>query len=478
MKNIKTIYFAVFTGIFLFVVTGCSKVENELTQGTDYTLNTQQDVAQFKTTEGIRTLTISGNNITDVSMLSFKTVKTLIIENTSIKNLSLPQLTSVTSSLIIQNNDVLESVNMLTNFKFLNGNLNIVNNKLLTDISGFLQLKVFKGNLLITDNVLLGENLTCTSTSIGFCVIKYLLENSIISGTITLSNNHPKAVTDASLIGVITGGNIISYTLGSKADIENFAPQSDTVQNLTISGIDITDNVLSLIKDRIKGVKGTVSITNTSIKTTENFFEAIKCNGSIILRNNLELTNPQGFKGYILINGDLIIENCPKLNYWGTPRGGAGFSGVVRIEGSLKLNPVPEMAEGGAGLISLIYVGGDFEIVGDRTKGGIYNLDTWYQLGGGIKHIGGSLIYNNHYMVNGLGGFENLEYLGGDVTILDNGVTAGTIPLQSLTNQVGFCLIKKFLDSGIIKKSNPTIQLRVKPGDPFIEVNTLIPCNK
>ncbi len=278
--------------------------------------------------------------------------------------------------------------------------------------------------------------------------------------------------------GTAVPSGIHSYTLSSKADVENFGPLSDTVQNLSISGIDITDQVFFKLKSRIKAIKGTITIDGTSITTTENFFEYVSCKGSIVLKNNLQLMNPNGFKNYTLINGDLKIENCPDLYYWGTPAGQAGFSKIARIEGSLKLNPVPRMDAGGNGFVALTYVGGDFEIVGDPAKGEIWNLDTWYQQGGGIKHIGGSLTYKNHYKVNGLGGFQHLEYLGGDVFILDNGGAAsGYIPLQSQTNMVGFCLIRKFRDNGVMKKINPVIQLRTAPGTALIDVNTLIPCS-
>ncbi len=480
MRKILNAYMKLLSLMFLALLAfSCSKqLQDPNMEGADFTLRSQADVAAFKNTDNIRTLTITGDNITDLSALQFKTVKNLIIDNTSLISLSLPQLTSVTVSLDIKNNAKLETINGLNNFKFMNGTLSITNNKVLNNIAGLLKLKVFQGSLDVQNNAVLGENQRCLSAETGFCVIKYLLNNSILKGKVTLSNNHPGAATDPEKIGVIAGGDILSFTLGSKSDIEQFSPPSDTVQNLTISGKDITSEVIAMVKSRVRVIKGILTVENTAIGTTENFLEQIKCEGSIIFRNNPELNNPNGFKPYTIINGDLIIENCPKMYYWGVPRGQAGLSGITRIEGSLKLSPVPEMAEGGNGLTSLTYVGGDFEINGDPAKGEIWNLDTWYQLGGGIKHIGGNLTYKNHYKVNGLGGFQNLEYLGGDVYIMDNGGPGrGSIPLQSGTNMVGFCLIKKFLDRGIMKKTNPVIQLRTLPGSPFIDVNSLTACD-
>ncbi|WEK36033.1 MAG: hypothetical protein P0Y53_00845 [Candidatus Pseudobacter hemicellulosilyticus] len=456
---------------------GCEKEENELTIGDDYTLRSQAGVNAFTVTENIRTLTISGTDITDLSGLAFKNIRNLTIENTGITNLQLPALSAVTVSFTIRNNAQLEAIDGLDNFKFHSGALLIEGNPLLTQLQGLMHLKVFKGDLTITDNVSLGENVPCSFDTVGFCVVKYLMNNSVINGLVTLSNNHPNAVNDPSLIGEMGGGNIISYVLGSKTDVEKFAPLSDSAMDLRITGTDITDAVIGTIKSKLKAVKGTLTVENTMITTTETFFNSVNCMGSIILRNNAELVNPQGFKDYRQVNGDLIIENCPKMAYWGFPTGAASFSGIARIEGSLRLNPVPGMGDGGAGFSSLTYVGGDMEITGSKTAGDMWNMDTWYVVGGGIKHIGGSLIYRNHYKVNGLGGFQAVEYIGGDVTIVDNGGPDGLIPTVTASNQVGFCIVKNWVNNGVLKKDNPVIQLRAKAGDALIDINTLPSCN-
>lgn len=474
IKNNRTVCSLV---IALFLFIGCQKQENELETGNDYTLSSQAAVNSFTTTDNIRTLRISGADINDLSSLQFKSVKNLIIENTGLTDINLPNLSAVTVSFVIQNNDHLTDIAHLGNFKFHSGNMLIQNNKVLTNISGFLHLKIFKGELTIADNISLGENQPCSFDSVGFCVIKYLLNNSIINGTVTLSNNHPGAVSDPALIGELAGGNIISYVLGSKTDVEKFSPLSDSAMDLKITGMDITDAVIGTIKTKLKAVKGTVTVEGTAITTTETFFNSVACLGSIVLRNNAELVNPQGFKDYKHINGDLIIENCPKLAYWGFPTGAASFSGVTRIEGSLRINPAAAMGDGGAGFTSLSYVGGDFEISGDKTKGDMWNMDTWYQVGGGIKHIGGNLIYRNHYKVNGLGGLQAIEYIGGDVYILDNGGPDGLVPLTTTGGQIGFCIVKEWVNSGVLKKADPVIQLRAKAGDPFIDISNLATCN-
>src|SRR5690606_3767481 len=443
-------FFWLFAVPFILLFKGCSEPENELTAGSKHTLTSQAEVAAFRGGDQVHSVIIRGENITDLSVLNLQKVTELIIEDTGIEFLDIPRLNAVTAALTIRDNKHLKAIRDLGNLYFMNGTLTITRNPQLTDISGLLGLKLFKGTLAVTDNVTLGENEPCASNDIGFCVIKYLMQSGIIDGQVLLSGNAPGSGSDPARMGQMPGSDIISYVIASASDVENFSPLSDTVMNLRITGSAITDQLLKTIASRISWAKGTVTIENTGITNTEGFFDQVTCEGSIVLRNNLQLTNPNGFKAYTAIQGDLIIENCPNLFFWASPDGNAGFSAIARIEGSLRINPATSMDSGGGGLGKLTYVGGDLEITGDRTKGEIWNLDTWYAWSGGIRHIGGDLIFKNHYKVNGLSGFQALEHIGGNVYILDNGGPDGVIPIASTPYQVGFCLIKGLLDKGVI----------------------------
>lgn len=470
-------FFLLFT-VFV-IVFSCKDREDELTSGDDYTLNTQSEVDAFNVSSNIKNLTIHGEEINNISNLKFQQVKNLTIENTTIENLSLPNLNAITGSLTIKNNVRLTRIDGISNLKFVNGRISIEDNNSLIDISGLLGLKLFSGELSITGNKLLGENEPCIDDKIGFCVVKYLAESSIFSGNVILTNNHPNAPASVQMIGQTPGSNIISYSILSKADAQNFTPLSDTIMDIRISGADITSVDLQSIGSKIVWVKGTVTLENTSVTSTEGaFFDQVHCDGSMILRDNQQLDNGQGFKHYTKINGDLIIEDCPNLTYWNSGgNGGVSFSSIERIEGDFRINPARKLDSGGGGLSKLSYVGGDFEIVGDPSGGEIWNLDTWYAWGGGIKYIGGDLIFKNHYKVNGLSGFQGLEYIGGDVYILDNGGPDGLIPLMSTENQVGFCLFKELYDRGVMKDENAKIMLRAKSTDPYIDIDDLTPCN-
>ena len=86
-------------------------------------------------------LIISGEDITDLSALKFASIGSLIIRNTNVLDLSLPNLTSVQEELRIEGNSKLIKISDLSKLKEINGELVINNNVLLTDISGLLDVQ-------------------------------------------------------------------------------------------------------------------------------------------------------------------------------------------------------------------------------------------------------------------------------------------------------------------------------------------------
>lgn len=64
---------------------------------------------------------------------------------------------------------------------------------------------------------------------------------------------------------------ISSYTIASRKDALEFAPTNTTVRNLTISGSEITDEVLRLLTGKVKKIIGTLTIEGTVITNTEGF---------------------------------------------------------------------------------------------------------------------------------------------------------------------------------------------------------------
>ncbi|HKK61865.1 MAG TPA: hypothetical protein VJ951_04860 [Bacteroidales bacterium] len=466
--------------VFFFASCERDQVENPNLEGNDYELTSQQEVDGFSKTENIRTLTVSGEDITDLSNLSVISLKNLIVKNTGIVNLSIPALQSVTVSLQISGNSELKTLNGLNNLKFFGGNMLITDNDELTDISGILGLRTFYGTLTISGNPLLGENVVpLPDEEFGFGPIKRLIEEGVISGSgnVSLQNNHPDAVGDASLIGIPVGETIIDYNLTSKSDVLNFSNFDDEgkVKNLTIKGSDIDDATLNSLIGKISEVQGTFTLENTSCVVTwlpENggFFGAIEFGGSIIIRNNQQFNNINSFmvlKG--TIHGDLILEDNPQLDFgWdGAPPNGSGFQNITEIEGSLIVRDCPLFMS--LGFKSLERVGEDFII--EKGEDGFRVLWNFADLI--ITHIGGDIIIRNNPMLNSLLGLNNLTYVGAEEIIIENngalevGISDGDKP--------GLCWVRDAYDSGVIVNENVEVTLEDPDGNP-VDFETLGGC--
>ena len=420
----------------------------------NFTLTTQAEVDAFPARREANRITVTGGDITDLSSLDVSAVGTLVIRNTGIGTLTLPKTFSVATKLEIAENESLVSVGDLA-LRFVIGDIHIEDNPQLTDISGLMNLKKMTGKLFVTGNSLLGEDKPDQPDTYGFNVIKYLISNSVLdSDNVTLSNNHPLAVTDPSLIGQGgESGGVYSYTIKSDAEAAAFSPSGKEVKDLTVTGPQVTDDGMALLASKIDVVQGTMTIDGAAIKTTETFFGKVECRGGIVLRNietydedsGNKFFNNNGFKNITQVGGDFVLENIPYLIHWGS---GNGFAQIVRVEGDLTVRNcgMQQMA-----FASLSEVGGDMTLEDncvETYQGFFWNLAT------DLRRIGGNLtlIGNDHQ--NGLGGFEKLEYLGGDITIAECGTdvsAGGGIPYVSVAGQVGFDLVERWIVSGVVQ---------------------------
>ena len=418
---------------------------------TSYTLTTQEQVNNLGSKKQLTSLTIDGSDITSLASLDVQTVNTLIIRNTSIQDLVLPTPTSVLNKFLIESNPYLEKISDL-GLTFSSGDIIIENNPVLVDISGFLGLKRHSGKFTVKGNASLGEDKSGESKEYGFNVIKELITNGILSASnVILADNHPNAVTDPTLIG--QGSNTsgyYSYTITSDLDALNFEPKGKIIQDLTITGPLVTDEGLGLIAEKIETVNGDVVIDGASIKVTEHLFSYIECLGSITLKNILtydtangnNFFNTNGFKDYTEIKGDLILDNVPYLSHWGA---GNGFAQIKTIKGDLFVRNcgMQQLA-----FLSLERVEGN--VTFDNNCIEMY-YGFWWNLATRLTHIGGNFTLTNNDHVNGLGGYELMEYIGGNVLIKGNGPAVGGIPMESIPGQVGMQLVQSWIDNGVIQ---------------------------
>ncbi|BCI63795.1 T9SS type A sorting domain-containing protein [Coprobacter secundus] len=224
-----------------------------------------------------------------------------------------------------------------------------------------------------------------------------------------------------------------------------YAERHMTVQDFTLKNIskDVATSEIHNINGCVSTIKGTVTWENVGYTTTENFFNNINCEGSIIIRNCPEVNNPNGFQDYTTINGDFIIENCPSMR---TGHGGwqdAAIHNLTKITGDFKLINIGGVS--GTGLRNLKEVGGDFEISGLAQE-------FWDLRGMPLESIGGSLTLTNNALFENLVGFENLTSIGGDVTIFDNPKlpnNSGT--WDNSSTFFGYDLVAKLIATNVIK---------------------------
>ncbi|MEN8156460.1 MAG: hypothetical protein ABFS10_05890 [Bacteroidota bacterium] len=440
-------------GAMLF--TSCGDPDPEVKE--IVTLTTQAEVDAFSFSEGMKEVHISGETVNDLSGLDIAIIEVLKIEGTGVTDIILSDLTSISRDFVIDDNDLLQTVDNLPLFTHAYGTIRIENNDVLVSISGFKHLQRVGGDFIVRNNPLLGEDVNCKAEGGGFCFIKEKYDQGgIFVGDIILENNHPGAATDVSLIGSLASGGIIDYTLNSQEDVDLFAPESDTVGSLTLRGQSITD--AGRLADLISLVKGVLTIENTSLLGTEadggSFIDAVQLDSSVIIKDNPFLTNPNGFRFKTVIKGDLIVVNNPMLELGWDP---AGFYQVDSVYGDLVFRDNAKLHNGGVIIKGLDYVGGDFEITNSGSQGyDLWNIATM----DGIKYIGGDLIIKDNPYFNRLLGLQYLEYVGGDVTFTNNGTheNAGGIPLDRDEFGHGFCLIRELLDSGVIQ-AGATIEL-------------------
>lgn len=449
--------FLILSGILFFssIFSSC-KDDDGGNSAPGYNLTTQNEVNNFTEPGEVSFLIISGEDITDLSPLQFTSVKTLIVKNTNIQELSLPALTAIKEELRVEGNSKLTKISGFPKLEELNGELVINNNVLLENISGLLNIQKGSGTISIINNKALGEDkpLTGDDYSYGLLPLRYLYEKGKFDGTFRVADNHPAAATNIDDIGKLEEG-ISSYTITSRQQAVELAPSNTTVRNLTISGSEITDEVMRLLTGKIKKIIGTLTIEGTVITNTEGFFDVVSVEGSIVFRNNTpgngyDAIFSNGLRFYEKVNGDLIIDNTP-IKFWGK---GSSFAQIKEITGDFRILNNPYQGTRGDeldGMPLLKKVGGDLEI---SNCPNIVNMQTFMM---SLQEIGGRLIYKNNPKVISLSGFESLKSIADGVEITGNGNENGEIPTYGSTGRPGWCMVKAWVEDEIIKNTSDVI---------------------
>ena len=249
-----------------------------------------------------------------------------------------------------------------------------------------------------------------------------------------------------------------SYVLEGADAVNEFCallpePKEEVV-DLTIKGSDVTDEIISMIQQRVGAITGNVVWDNVGATTTAGFFDVINCNGGITISNCSSLENAAGFAAYETVGGDLVIENCPVL--------GQGFGALATVEGSLALRNTSVRIGEGASFTALATVGGDLTV---EDNAGITSF-----AGAALTSVGGSINITGNTALTSLAGLDRLTMVGGDVIITDN----GDIPTLSDETGVGYCIIREYLNMSIVSS---TASVRLGSSSAPLDLSTLPSCD-
>lgn len=272
------------------------------------------------------------------------------------------------------------------------------------------------------------------------------------------------------------------YEFNGKADVDEFiatVPEGEKMElrNLTVTGHDVTTEVLGNLAQKVSAVRGTLILDGIGTENTGDwfdtnvFFSHVDCQGDIIFRNMQNIVNPNGFTAYTSIGGDFIIENCPNFVLsWSHD-----LANISEIAGDLTIRGGNNMY--GSLFSSLRKVGGTVELSGIT---GVWSLDNNLEEGYPmmqIEQIGGDLVIKDNTDLWSLAGFESLIHIGGDVVITGNNPklpeASGVVDGDDC---IGLCIIKDMLNMGAIG-ADATITLTTGEDDHTVDIETLQSCN-
>ena len=402
----------------------------------------------------------------------------LALRNTSVRigeGASFTALATVGGDLTVEDNADITSFAgaALTS---VGGSINITGNTALTSLAGLDKLTMVGGDVIITDN---GDIPTLSDeTGVGYCIIREYLNMSIVSSTASVRLGSSSAPLDLSTLPSCDGtlpGEAQSYTITSQAQLETFLNAGitdETVNNLTITGSDITADAINRLAERVYAVEGTLTLEDLTLVTdgesfsTEAFLPGMVHNyifdGSIVIRNVTGSINPNGFRVIHEIKGDLIIENCPQFR---TDGGYAGLALIEKIGGDFRFVDSGAFFDGYA-FENLNHIGGDFFLEG---------LGFFFLRGmGNMDYIGGDLVIKDNPSFWGLNGFENLTYLGGDVTIVNYGKLQIKSGVVDGADCVGLCVLRDLQNNNVIRQD---AVITISNNDEVVDYDTILSCS-
>lgn len=456
--NLMTVAACMFA---LTATTSCNKGGSEDKVVDTAVLTTQAEVDAFAKQNKMTSLTIKGEGITDISNLDVTSVDELVIKGTSIEEISTSSFASVNKKLEISDNSKLKSISKL-GLKFCTADIIITGNAVIDDIKGFMGIKTMSGNFNISGNPMLGADDGDAPEEYGFNVLKYLIDNQVLSfGQITLSNNHPDAATDPSMIGLMQGG-YPTYTIRSIADVAEITKTE--CQDLILLGADVDDDVWGAINlTGLTVVHGNLYAEGCSFTMLGNVLanksgEGLVVEGGLTFKNFVafqeknadRFLNTDNFPSHV--GGDVILE---KMMLHGWP--GAGLNAVTEVDGDIVVKECTYDPNIAWGICSKVHGSVTFEnLLPGHNSGtmGPWNIEV------GFEEIDGDLtIIDNGWFVN-FQGWSKVKKIGGKLLVkgntkaaYDGGFSGGIDSIEAATG-LGFDFIQNWIWNGVLAYDN------------------------
>lgn len=248
-----------------------------------------------------------------------------------------------------------------------------------------------------------------------------------------------------------------SYYLDGSAQVQAFidgkGDTRETVNDLIVTGADVTGDQIIKLKNRVERVKGTLKLSGVLADEWEStgncWFEsehvfynesgngqnAIHCEGNIVVENIPCNINPNGLRNTQVIGGDLVLRNIAWPFDWNA------FDSLLEVKGDLILDHITKTLNNFK-LPKLVKVGGD--LVVNDCDNGFWN----------ISEMGDNFVVGGNLVLTGNGqaftypdwrtGFYKFALIGGDVTIVDNAID---------NKAAQYCFVRDLYQKGVISPS-------------------------
>jgi hypothetical protein len=428
----------------------------------DLTLSSQAEVDAFIYTEVTGRLTISGNDINDLSPLSSLITVSggfYIDNNDALTSLvGLENLSSVGEYVWIQNNEILSSLSSLSSLTSVGGYIWIFNNDVLKNLNGLENITSVVGSLAVSNNDKLTslsglENITSVGGYISFSG-NALLTSLNELGNLTSVGESIRILSNAALTSLSGLENITSIVEDLVINNNNVLTSLVGLENITSVGEDINisyNDVLTSFCSLYElinggGLTGTYTVTGNAVNLTQQeIIDGGSCpriyigDLSLHFQSEVNAFNYSEVTGSLTINGSDITDLTPLSSltsvgenlrvYYNTVLSSlSGLENLVSLRGLIIYNN-PALTNL-SGLNNVALIEGHLDIHGNPALTSLSGLVNVTSIEGNFR------IFENPALTS-LSGLLKLTSVVGDVWIWNNPVLSSIFEPSTLTSVGG-----------------------------------------